>query len=406
MTELSPSLLPEAEISPASLASMPSGPPNRALVLTKDVLRSDGAKAGLLWILLLAFFAIFAPFLASTHPLLMKAHDHWSSPLLEHLTPPDVILQIVFWAAVALLFFRQVAALRRLFIWLAILVVSIPVCLLVVHPPALINYDSYRAEISAGNVQHIVYMPVRFSPDDHSRDQQDVRFKAPSGEHWLGTTADSADLFSNLIYASRIALSIGFISTGIAVVIGVFIGGLMGYFGGIVDLLGMRLVEIFDAIPTLLLLLCFVAAFPPPNLYLMMTIIGLTGWVGYATFVRAEFLSLRDRDFVHAARAAGLPLHSILFRHMLPNGITPVIVSASFGVASAILTESTLSFLGIGLPNEASWGGLLNQALGEGGSFYWWIAMFPGMAIFLTVFAYNLIGEALRDALDPRLLKR
>jgi peptide/nickel transport system permease protein len=227
----------------------------------------------------------------------------------------------------------------------------------------------------------------------------------PTITHLLGITSDSADLLANLIYGSRIALSIGFISTGIAVVIGVTLGGLMGYYGGLVDLLGMRLAEIFNAIPTLMLLLCFVAAFEP-NLYVMMAIIGLTSWVGYATFVRAEFLSLRDRDFVHAARAAGIPTWSILFRHMLPNGITPVLVSASFGVAGAILAESTLSFLGIGLVGEASWGSLLNQALGEGGSFYWWIALYPGLAIFLTVFAYNLIGEALRDALDPKLLKR
>jgi peptide/nickel transport system permease protein len=208
-----------------------------------------------------------------------------------------------------------------------------------------------------------------------------------------------------MIFATRIALSIGFISTGIAVVVGVILGGVMGYYGGWVDLLGMRFTEIFQAIPTLLLLLCCVAAFGH-NLYIIMVIIGLTGWVGYAQFVRAEFLTLRDRDFVQAARAAGIPTWSILFRHMLPNGITPVLVSASFGVAGAILTETTLSFLGIGLVGEASWGGLLNQAQGEGGSFYWWIAVYPGLAIFLTVFAYNLIGEALRDALDPKLLKR
>jgi peptide/nickel transport system permease protein len=135
----------------------------------------------------------------------------------------------------------------------------------------------------------------------------------------------------------------------------------------------------------------------------MMAIIGLTGWVGYAYFVRGEFLSLRDRDFVQAARAAGIPLRSIIFRHMLLNGLTPVIVSASFGVASAILIESTLSFLGIGLVQESSWGALLEEALGVGGTFYWWIALYPGLAIFLTVFAYNLLGEALRDALDPKL---
>jgi peptide/nickel transport system permease protein len=138
----------------------------------------------------------------------------------------------------------------------------------------------------------------------------------------------------------------------------------------------------------------------------MMAIIGFTSWVGYATFVRAEVLKLRKQDFVHAAVAAGLPLRSVLFRHILPNAVTPVLVTASFGVAVAILSEATLSFLGIGLVSEASWGKLLNQALSAGGAFYWWIAIYPGLAIFLTVFAYNMIGEAFRDALDPRILKR
>jgi len=153
------------------------------------------------------------------------------------------------------------------------------------------------------------------------------------------------------------------------------------------------------------LLLAFVAAFGA-NLYMMMVIIGLTSWVGYAVFIRAEFLRLRQQDFVQAARACGLPLWSILFRHMLPNGVAPVLVSASFGVAGAILAESTLSFLGIGLVEEASWGKLLNQALGVGGTFYWWIALYPGLAIFLTVFAYNLVGEALRDAIDPHMARK
>jgi peptide/nickel transport system permease protein len=136
-----------------------------------------------------------------------------------------------------------------------------------------------------------------------------------------------------------------------------------------------------------------------------MVIIGLTSWTSDARFIRAEFLRLRNQDFVQAARAAGLPLRSVIFRHMLPNGIAPVLVAASFGVASAILTESVLSFLGLGLVQEPSWGGMLNQARGAGGNFSWWIAVFPGTAIFLTVFAYNLIGEALRDALDPKLRK-
>ena len=178
----------------------------------------------------------------------------------------------------------------------------------------------------------------------------------------------------------------------------------MGYFVGKVDILGMRLVEVFEAIPTLFLLISFVAFFGR-NLYLIMAIIGLTTWTYDARFVRGEFLRLRNQDFVQAAIAAGLPLRSIIFRHMLPNGLAPVLVSASFGVAWAILYESILSFLGLGLVDEPSWGQLLNQALGSGGTFQWWVAIFPGMAIFLTVFAYNLIGEALRDALDPRLVQ-
>jgi peptide/nickel transport system permease protein len=175
----------------------------------------------------------------------------------------------------------------------------------------------------------------------------------------------------------------------------------MGYFSGRVDLLGMRLIEIFEAIPTLFLLITF-TAFYERNLYMIMAIIGLTGWTGNARFIRGEFLRLRNQDFVQAAKAAGLPLWSILFRHMLPNGITPVLVSASFGVASAILLESTLSFLGLGLVEEPSWGGMLEQAR-SAGRFVWWLAVYPGMAIFLTVFAYNLIGESMRDALDPKL---
>ena len=185
--------------------------------------------------------------------------------------------------------------------------------------------------------------------------------------------------------------------------IGVIIGGLMGFFSGKVDIFGMRLVEIFEAIPTLFLLLTFVAFFGR-SLYIMMVIIGITGWTGYARYIRAEFLRLREQDFVQAATACGLPLYSILFRHMLPNGIAPILVAASFGVASAILAEATLSFLGLGLVGEPSWGQMLNQAV-QSSSFNWWMAAFPGGAIFLTVFAYNLIGEALRDSIDPYLKK-
>jgi len=366
------------------------------------ILHRAGALLGLIWIVVLVLLAVFAPFIANTHPYLVREGGRWSSPLLAHLSAADVILQVLFWSAAVFYCWPGLRPATRWMLWLGLGVAATAVFSSTIRPPEIVVYETYRDDQQAGKIDRAIYAPIPFSPDDHLRDQSAVRLGAPSRTHMMGTTSDAADLLSNMIYASRIALSIGFISTGIALFIGVVIGGLMGYYVGWIDLLGMRLVEIFDAIPTLLLLLCFVAIFTP-NLYIMMAIIGATSWVGYSYFIRAEFLSLRQRDFVQAARAAGLPVRSILFRHMLPNGLTPLIVSASFGVASAILIESTLSFLGIGLVNEASWGNLLNQAVGEGGTFYWWIALYPGLAIFLTVFAYNLIGEALRDALDPKL---
>jgi peptide/nickel transport system permease protein len=389
-----------------NLDSSPDVSEGFARSVGREVLRRVSAMLGLAWIILLVLCAVFSPFICNSHPLLLKESGRWSSPLLAHLTPADVILQIAFWSAVLLYLFPGSWARRRVSVWAVLLAISIVVCPFIIHPPELVVYETYRVDQAAGRMQRAFYVPIPFSPDDHLRDQDDVRLTAPSKRHLAGTTSDSADLLSNLIYASRIAVSIGFISTGIAASIGIVLGALMGYYGGLIDLLGMRFAEIFDSIPTLLLLLIFVAVAKNVNLYLMMAIIGFTSWVGYAYFVRAEFLSLRDRDFVLAARAAGLPLRRILFRHMLPNGITPLIVNASFGVASAILAESTLSFLGIGLVNEASWGNLLEQALGEGGTFYWWIALYPGLAIFLTVFSYNLIGEALRDALDPKIRKQ
>jgi len=205
-----------------------------------------------------------------------------------------------------------------------------------------------------------------------------------------------------MIHACRIALGIGFVATGIALLVGVVFGGVMGFFAGRLDMLMMRFLEIFESVPQLFLLLTVVAFFGR-NIYLIMVIIGLTSWPGYARYLRAEFLKLRQQDFVQAAEACGLPKRSILFRHMLPNGVAPLLVAASFGIASAILAEAVLSFLGLGVVDEPSWGGMLNQASGPGGTFALWLATFPGLAIFLTVFAYNLIGEALRDAIDPHL---
>lgn len=226
----------------------------------------------------------------------------------------------------------------------------------------------------------------------------------PGPAYTLGTDSGGKDMLSQLLHACRLSISIGLVSTAIAVVIGVTVGALMGYFGGWVDMLLYRVVEIFMAIP-LLFLLIVAAAVLPKNTYVMMAIIGCVTWTGSARFIRAEFYKLRNQDFVQSARSVGLPLRSVLFKHMLPNGVTPVLVDASFAIAAAILAEAVLSYLGLGPDNQASWGALLSDATNQVGKFMWWLAIFPGFAIFLTVLSYNLIGEALRDAIDPKLKK-
>lgn len=223
----------------------------------------------------------------------------------------------------------------------------------------------------------------------------------------LGTDAYGSDVLSQLLHASRLSISIGVVSTGIALLIGVTIGALMGYFGGWLDLFLFRVVEIFMAVPVLFLLIVVVAVVPDElrTTYFIMVIIGCFTWTGMARFTRAEFMKLRNQDFVQAAQATGLPLRSILFRHMLPNGVAPVLVDTSFAIGAAISVEATLSYLGLGPADSASWGKLLSSAINSEGQFKWWLAVFPGLAIFLTVLAYNLLGEALRDAIDPKLKK-
>jgi peptide/nickel transport system permease protein len=269
-------------------------------------------------------------------------------------------------------------------------------------------YDRYRTAEAAGRVSFVLNAPVPFSPSDRLPDQSNVADRppghGPGGMHWMGTEDNGGDVLSRLLHACRVAMSIGLYATGIAICIGVAIGGLMGYLAGVVDLVGMRVIEMFEAIPTLFLMITLAAFFPGESyrFVMLMTVIGVTGWTGYARYLRAEVLRLRGADYVHAAVAAGLTPRTVLFRHILPNGITPVVISASFSVAAAVVSESTLSFLGLGTIDQPSWGGMLSQSLGAGGQFQYWLAVFPGIAIFLTVLAYNLLGEALADALDPK----
>jgi len=228
------------------------------------------------------------------------------------------------------------------------------------------------------------------------------QLQPPGPDAWLGTDDLGRDVFVRIAYGARISLLVGFVAVGIATFIGIILGAIAGYYSGWVDSVVMRFVDVMLCFPSFFLILA-VIAFLEPSIWNIMIIIGLTGWMGVARLVRAEFLSLRERDFVMAARGLGATDARIILRHILPNAISPVLVSATLGVAGAILTESALSFLGIGVqPPTPSWGNMLiagKQTLGTA----WWLSVFPGLAILITVLGYNLLGEGLRDILDPRL---
>jgi len=224
---------------------------------------------------------------------------------------------------------------------------------------------------------------------------------APSFSHPFGTDVLGRDVLARVIYGSRVSLLVGFVSVGIATIIGLILGAISGFYGGIVDEIIMRFVDLMMCFPTFFLILA-VIAFLEPSIWNIMAVIGLTSWMGISRLVRAEFLSIKSKEFVMAARAQGLSNMRIIFSHILPNTLAPVYVVATLGIGGAILTESALSFLGIGVqPPTPSWGNILIQAK-DNIEIAWWLSLYPGIAIFLTVMGYILLGEGLSDILDPR----
>lgn len=273
--------------------------------------------------------------------------------------------------------------------------------------PNIIQYDALQAENFYANAdrwkpgpeERAIIPPIPFGSE-----RQDLlhRLEAPSRTHLLGTDDRGRDVLSRMLWGARIALSVGLVAVGIAVLIGVFLGMLAGYYGGVTDAVILRLIEITLTVPSFFLILAVMALFPP-SIFLIMIVLGLTAWPTDARLVRGEFLKQKQQDYVAAAQATGLGDFRIMFRHILPNAISPVWVSAAFGIAGAVVTESSLSFLGFGVPPPtASWGELLKQSQSHWRE-AWWLVTFPGVAIFVTVVAFNLVGQGLRDALDPRL---
>ncbi|HYN53943.1 MAG TPA: ABC transporter permease [Methylotenera sp.] len=224
---------------------------------------------------------------------------------------------------------------------------------------------------------------------------------SPTSQHWMGTDGLGRDVFSRMLYGARISLMVGFVAVGIATAIGIVLGAISGFYRGWVDTVIMRIVDVMLSIPTFFLILA-VIAFLTPSIWNIMIVIGLTSWMGVTRLVRAEFLSLRSREFVLAAQTLGAKDARLIFTHLLPNSLTPIIVSSILGIASAVLVESGLSFLGLGVQApQASWGNILTDGK-EYIQFAWWLSLFPGLAILITVLGYNLLGDGLRDAYNPR----
>jgi peptide/nickel transport system permease protein len=242
---------------------------------------------------------------------------------------------------------------------------------------------------------------------DPGRLDLSTRLSPPSFDHWFGTDALGRDTASRVLHGARVSLAVGLLAAGFALVIGMPLGMVAGYRGGVADALLTRMMEAALCVPALLLMLAFLVTAPRwlqalPDVPRIAMVLGVTGWVPVARYLRGEFLRLREAEMVQAARAAGVGHLRLVLRHVLPSALAPVLVTSAFAVGGAIGLEAALSFLGLGVrPPVASWGGLLAEAR-EHVDRAWWLVVFPGVALFLAVLACNLAGEGLRDLLDPR----
>lgn len=370
----------------------------RGSIVMGQFFRKKLALAGLVLVGLFLLVAAFAPFLAGNRPLLFDDGGGLSSPLFKAFTAEDFLwlcgvgIAAAFWLSGL----WKISPRKRLLFASILAVIAIMIACLWPQKLDRSDYRPFRnGDREAGLA---LFPPVPFSPHefDFSR-----RFEAPGAEHWLGMDSEGRDLLSRIIHGTRVSMLVGFVAVSIYVLIGIVIGALAGYFGGWTDLLLSRLVEIVICFPVFFAILA-VLCFLPRSVFWIMVLIGILRWPGVARLTRGEFLRLKNEEFVSAGRALGLGHFRIIFLHMLPNGVAPVLVAATFGIAGAILLESGLSFLDMGA--DLSWGALLANAKGHIAVF-WWLTLFPGIMIFTAVLSFNLVGEGLRDALDPRLRK-
>ena len=263
--------------------------------------------------------------------------------------------------------------------------------------PDLVNAN-WKTLDNQNKLESVIWTPVPYGPTEVDLSKNLTK---PGGDHYLGTDQIGRDLLAGLIHGSRISLSVGFVAAGISVLIGILLGSMAGFYGGTVDIIIMRFVEIMMNIPTFFLIIVIVALYGS-SIWYVMAAIGFTSWTTDAKLIRGEVLKVRNMEYILAANSIGLSNKRIILRHVLPNAIAPVLVSGAFAIAGAILLEAALSFLGVGVKaTVVTWGSLINLA--NEATSAWWLAIFPGLMIFISVVSYNLIGEGLRDALDPRL---
>ena len=246
-----------------------------------------------------------------------------------------------------------------------------------------------------------VWPPIPWSPNQFDKNALKER---PSDAHWLGTDNQGRDVLARMVHGTVVAMLVGIISMSIAGSIGITLGLIAGYFGGWIDIILSRITEIVMCFPRFFLVIA-VIAFLPPSIVNIMLVIGFLGWTGIFRLVRGETLVCRSLDYVQAARAMGLPTHRILFKHIMPNAVSPVFVAVPFGIAAAVLMETSLSFLGFGDPAAPSWGEIVSQGRTYVSQGLWHLTIFPGIAIFVTLTSFNLFGQGLRDAMDPKLRK-
>jgi ABC-type dipeptide/oligopeptide/nickel transport system permease subunit len=400
-------------------AALPGKPRTFRAMVWRQFRQNRIALGGLVLMVALFAVAVAAPVIANNKPILMCSEGRLSSPLLRQVFAPsedvpEQFLERVFNYALVL----AVASLLLLLpLWLAVrrrawgaaalgwtaaaLAVGCLIPFFLVQSRLdTTNYRRLEAQIKPGSGDWMLLPPVPYGPFEQLPNEF---YSRPSAAHPMGTDQSGCDVLVRVIHGARVSLSVGFLAVGVAVIIGLFVGSVSAYHGGWADLLLQRLVEIVICFPTFLLILTIMAYVEKRSIFNVMLVIGLTGWTDVTRLVRGQMLSENAKDYVVAAHALGASSWRVMLRHLLPNSIAPVFVAMTFGVAGAILIESGLSFLGFGVrPPTASWGELVNQAL-VWPTGYWWLTVWPGVMIFVTVTVYNLVGEGLRDALDPRL---